>query len=144
MRKQLIAWLLVISAVMFLPSVVGGHSYMELSSPAPGSTLEEAPTGVWVQFSEPIDTNLSQLRIENEVGDVIEAEQYSVDNSSMTLRLPPLENGEYVVYWQILALDTHVTDGSFQFFVDAEEIEEPVVIEEPVDEEVEEEEQNVS
>ena len=128
-----------------LPSFVGAHAYMELTSPKAEEVLTESPTGVWVQYSEPIDTNLSQLRLENEAGEVIAAEQYSVDNSSITLRLPPLDNGVYYVYWQILALDTHVTDGSFRFFVDnplppeqeepVQAEEEPIVDQEPVGEE---------
>ncbi|WP_078551720.1 copper resistance CopC/CopD family protein [Bacillus alkalicellulosilyticus] len=142
-----IVFLALAVGMLLFPSFVGAHSYMELSSPQEDSTVDESPSGVWVQFTEPIETDLSQLRIENEDGEVIEAEQYSVDNTSMTLRLPHLENGEYTVYWQILALDTHVTDGSFRFFVEVEElvepeVEEPVVdiVEEPeVEEDVQEE-----
>ncbi len=142
-------WFFTLIFLFILPSLVGAHSYLELSSPKAESTVEESPTGVWVQFSEPIDTRVSQLRLENEAGEVIEGEQYSVDNSSITLRLPPLENGVYYVFWQILALDSHVTDGSFRFFVEAElppePMEEPVQVEEPeiFEEQVDEEDQQV-
>lgn len=120
MKKQWTSVLLIVCMMLFFfPSFVGGHSYLELSSPKPDSTLEDSPAGIWVQFTEPIDTSLSKLRLEKENGEVIEAEQYSVDNSSMTLRLPTLENGVYYVYWQILSLDSHVTDGSFRFTVES-------------------------
>lgn len=101
------------------PHVVGAHAYVERSSPIPESEIDGIPAGVWVQFTEPIDTRVSQLRVENEEGEVIEAEQYSIDTVSMTLRLPTLEDGVYTVYWQVLSIDTHVTDGTFRFALNA-------------------------
>ena len=122
MRGKLSFMMICIAILMMIvPSIVGAHAYMDRSAPSQESELDESPAGIWVEFTEPINTTVSQMRLENEAGEVVGAEQYSIDNLSITLRLDePLEDGLYTVYWQVLSLDTHVTDGSYRFSLNEE------------------------
>jgi copper transport protein len=106
--------------LLSVPSSVDSHAYLDRSDPVQESELKHSPTEIKVQFTEPIDTRVSQLRLENEVGEVMDGELYGTDELTLVLDIPPLEDGVYTVYWQVLALDTHITDGQFRFAVGTE------------------------
>lgn len=99
---------------------VGAHAYLESSVPVQESKLDTSPEEVLVRFTEPINTTLSQLTLRDENGQTIPTEQFSESNRELILKLPDLDDGIYRVYWQVLALDTHVTDGSFRFSIGVE------------------------
>ncbi len=120
MDKWLSLTLLILIATLCIPQIVGAHAYLDRSIPVQESGLEESPREIRVKFTEPIDTNVSKLTLKTENGELIEAEQYSEENIWLVLDIPQLQDGIYHVYWQVLALDTHITDGSFRFSVGVE------------------------
>lgn len=127
--------------ILLLPMYVNAHAYLKDSYPTHESSLDYSPVEIVAHFSESINTNLSKLTLKDEDGNIIVAEQVSENNLEMKLLLPTLENGVYTVYWQILAKDTHVTEGSFRFTIDAPvEVIEPEPEETPTIDEVTEEE----
>lgn len=123
-KKERILSLFLIAVVLFsllsVPSVIDAHAYLEQSFPAQESRLTEAPSEIRVKFTEGINPNVSRLILQNEAGEEIEAQQQANGDDGLILELPPLEHGIYKVVWQVLSVDTHVTDGSFRFSIGVE------------------------
>ncbi|RXJ00663.1 hypothetical protein DS745_11420 [Anaerobacillus alkaliphilus] len=120
--------------ILLLPMYVYAHAYLKESYPTNESVLDYSPEEIIAQFSEPINLSLSKLTLKDEAGKTIASEQVSDNNQELILRPPNLENGVYIVDWQILAKDTHVTSGSFHFTVNAP-VQEIEIIETPSSEE---------
>ena len=115
-------FLLVMVAV---PSVFA-HAVPEHLEPRANEILEEAPTELSITFNEPVVPNLSQIRILTQAGEEIEVGALrSVDEADITLAvdLPPLNDGAYLVSWQVLStVDGHTTSGTYSFGVGVTEL----------------------
>lgn len=101
-----------------LPSFVSAHAYLSHSTPLQDAELQASPGAIKLTFTEKIDTKLSSITLVKAGDGSSIAGKLSADGD-MTLiyTMPKLDNGEYKVVWQVLSLDTHITDGSFRFAV---------------------------
>jgi len=117
MKKSysLLAILLVVWAC--LPSFVSAHAYIYQSSPLANAVLDSSPSQIKLTFTEKIDTKMSSVTLENSAGSEVKGTLSSDGDQTLILTIPKLEQGVYKVKWQVLSLDTHVTDGSFQFSI---------------------------
>ena len=114
--------LVVLACIFALPAPLLAHAELVASDPQPNASLVEAPDGVAMTFSEPIDAaNASiqlldaQLRAIDGVGPV------TVDDAGTVARvdLPSLEPGVYTVSYQVVStVDGHATAGIFAFVID--------------------------
>ena len=115
--------LISIWATFFLLAVGVGetlaHAVPVTSLPVANSIVETAPEQLFIQFNEPIVPELSRIDLLTQAGQRIEAGALvsgDEENSSLVLPLPPLENGSYLVSWQVLsAVDGHTTTGTYSF-----------------------------
>jgi putative copper export protein/methionine-rich copper-binding protein CopC len=103
--------------VLSLPALVSAHAYLDKSIPLQDSEENNSLSEIRIKFTEHIDINLSQITIEDEKGILIKGELSSEDTIWLIYQIPPLENGVYKVKWQILSVDSHVTEGSYRFAV---------------------------
>ncbi|WP_141501918.1 copper resistance CopC/CopD family protein [Paenibacillus luteus] len=113
---QCIAALIMIWAC--LPSFVSAHAYVAQSTPYQDAELSESPTAIRIKFTEKIDSKLSNVslqRVDN--GSAIKGELSAEGDQTLIYTIPKLSKGIYEVSWQVLSLDTHLTDGTFQFAV---------------------------
>lgn len=115
---SLLAILLVIWAC--LPSFVSAHAYIYQSSPLSNAVLDSSPSEIKLTFTEKIDTKLSSITLENSAGKEVKGTLSNDGDQTLIFTVPKLEEGVYKVRWQVLSLDTHVTDGSFQFSIGVE------------------------
>ncbi len=96
------------------------HAFPTTTNPPAGSTLKMAPTQVVINFTEEIEPHFSTLEVVNATGTRLDkndahigpqgAKQFVVD-------LSPLTPGTYKVIWHATSVDTHKTQGSFNFTV---------------------------
>ncbi|RJE88849.1 hypothetical protein D3P07_12830 [Paenibacillus sp. 1011MAR3C5] len=117
-RYSLLAILLVVWAC--LPGFVSAHAYIYQSSPLANAVLDSSPSQIKLTFTEKIDTKMSSISLENSAGGEVKGTLSSDGDQTLILTIPKLEQGVYKVKWQVLSLDTHVTDGSFQFSIGVE------------------------
>jgi putative copper export protein/methionine-rich copper-binding protein CopC len=113
---QCIAALIMIWAC--LPSFVSAHAYVAQSTPYQDAELSEPPSAIRIKFTEKIDSKLSSVslqRVDN--GSAIKGELSAEGDQTLIYTIPKLSKGIYEVSWQVLSLDTHLTDGTFQFAV---------------------------
>ncbi len=120
MKKPIPFIFLLCFILLLIPYKVNAHAYLDHSMPTQEAELEESPNEIRLKFTEPIDTNVSTVTIKTEHGELIEAKQQGEDNIWLVLDVSPLQDGIYYVDWQVLSLDTHVTDGSYRFSVGVE------------------------
>jgi len=116
------------SAFLWLASVSSPawpHAYPAVSIPADGAVLREAPREIRIQFTEGIEFEFSRIAVKSQTGDKIGAgtlRKPAEDTLLLDLKeLKPLPPGAYIIEWQVLSVDTHVTDGVLRFTIAAGE-----------------------
>lgn len=103
--------------LLAMPTLASAHANLESSSPLQNEELKESPSEIRIKFTEEIDPKLSQITLEDEKGKSIEGRLSAEDKVWLIFKVPKLATGVYKVKWQVLSVDTHVTEGSFRFAV---------------------------
>lgn len=123
-RKQIRFILLLLACVgpaLFLPPQVLAHANVIRSLPAQNSELDEPPERVTIWFTEPLAPGFGDVQVLDAQGrrvDNNDAAVTGMDPSVMSVSLPPLPNGTYVVAWSnVSTVDGHKVRGSFLFSV---------------------------
>ncbi len=105
--------------VLPLESVLA-HAQLDRTSPAASSVVPNSPSEILLDFSEPVEAKLSEIRlfgrndIEIAIGDV-RAEPN--DKSILIADVGQLDTGPYVVVWNTTSTDGHALNGAFTFEV---------------------------
>jgi methionine-rich copper-binding protein CopC len=108
---------LVVSAPMALPGVAFAHAILEDSMPAAGASVPAGPLDLRFRYNSRIDRARSRLTLTRP------------DHTRDTIPIMPddapdiirshldLVPGAYVLRWQVLAVDGHITRGEVRFVV---------------------------
>jgi methionine-rich copper-binding protein CopC len=113
-----VAWLLA-AAYLSLPRVAHAHAFLDHASPRVGSSVR-SPTDVTLTFTEGVEPACSKI-------EVLDADAKPIgvgalehpDATTLRVSLPRLPAGKYKVKWKVVSVDTHDTEGTFQFSVEA-------------------------
>jgi methionine-rich copper-binding protein CopC len=99
---------------------VWAHAYPAVSVPNDGTTLKEGPRELRIQFTEGIEPAFSQITVKSGKGEVVsQGKLRQLGSDTLAIDLKPLLPGIYNVEWQVLSVDTHVTDGVLHFTIAA-------------------------
>ncbi|HUP00915.1 MAG TPA: copper resistance protein CopC [Gemmatimonadota bacterium] len=106
----------------FIADSADGHTELLDSRPAEGDTLAAAPASLWLLFSAPVETGLTEVRLIAPGGRTIELELGAEPGQPRAIRaaVPPLRPGAYRVHWRVLSADGHPIEGSYVFWIAAE------------------------
>jgi len=100
---------------------VSAHAELVRSNPEANAVLDQSPAQVELLFSEPLEAEISTIKVYASSGSTVDAGDAIIDPSDaerMTASLPPLPNGIYIVSWVVISqIDGHQTAGSFPFAV---------------------------
>ncbi len=113
------------SALLFFLLHVSGrlalaHAYPAVSIPNNGATVKEPPREVRIQFTEGVEIAFSQITVKGATGEVVsQGKLRQLAEDTLAIDLKPLNPGNYTVEWQVLSVDTHVTEGVLRFTVGA-------------------------
>ena len=117
-------FLIALSLAILLPTLqaqrqfVWAHAYPAVSVPNNGATVREPPREVRIQFTEGIELAFSQMIVKGPNGEVVsQGKLRKLADDTVAIDLRPLGPGNYSVEWQVLSVDTHVTDGTLRFTV---------------------------
>ena len=95
------AILLVLGLGLVRPAPVFAHANLERAEPTPGADLEQSPSELRLQFSEPVDQSFSRIQVLNDHKDQVDRGDSRVapgDPRAMLVTLPDsLPNGLYTV-----------------------------------------------
>ncbi|MDF2658018.1 MAG: copC [Paenibacillus sp.] len=108
---------LVMLIVLGIAAPAGAHANLERSTPLQDAELKEPPGEIRIQYTENIDPKLSTITLEDENGAKVTGELHSEKGNVLLYKVGKLDNGIYKVKWQVLSVDTHVTEGSFRFSI---------------------------
>jgi methionine-rich copper-binding protein CopC len=89
------------------------HARLRSATPADGSTLQAAPASLVLEFSEA--ARLTALWIQKQGGDKKKLAPPQESQSRITVTLPQLAPGDYLVSWRVQGADGHVVPGQLHF-----------------------------
>jgi copper resistance protein C len=100
------------------------HARVVRSNPAKKAEISVAPASVDLWFNELLDEGFNSLEVY--VASELGAEHHtnlaldkptvdSKDRTHVSVKLPPLQPGEYVVEWRVLSRDGHSAPGRYTF-----------------------------
>lgn len=107
-------------ALIMLSPRAYAHAHLDHASPAPGSVLAAAPKEVAIWFTEALEPKFSTIEVRDAAGAAMQAgpATLAADNTALLqVTLKPLPPGTYKVMWRVLSVDTHRTQGEFDFKV---------------------------
>jgi copper resistance protein C len=112
-------WLLTLATVVCLPVLAEAHAILEESQPPLGGTVKAGAVDLHLRFNSRIDRGRSRLTLIRP--------DHTRDTVSIAPDGPPdiidahvnLTPGAYVVRWQVLAVDGHITRGDVPIIVAA-------------------------
>ena len=104
-------------------TTVYAHALLLRSTPQANAVLEKSPVQVELFFSEPLEPNLSSIKVydsNNVQVDVGDLRVDPSDSTRMTVSMRSLVDGIYTVTWKaVSSIDGHQTTGTFPFAVGA-------------------------
>lgn len=112
--------LIMAASLLLASSQALAHAHLESSTPAAGAELDVAPKSLTLNFSEELETMLSDVAITDAQGKAIEVGDLDAatdDASIISIELPKLTDGVYRVSWEVTSVDTHRSEGEFAFQV---------------------------
>ncbi len=111
MRKPLFAM-----ALLACATVANAHAHLRSSIPADASTVSASPPSLVLNFSE--SALLTAAAIQGAGGAARKLEPLPTKAAAqLSLPLPALAPGTYVVSWRMLSADGHIVPGSIHFTV---------------------------
>jgi copper resistance protein C len=96
------------------------HAFLDHSQPAVGSTLAAPPAQVRIWFTEALEPAFSTIAVTDAQGHEMgqgKAKVDTADHQLLVLDLVPLAPGTYHVVWRVVSVDSHPTNGRFDFTV---------------------------
>jgi copper transport protein len=105
-------------ALLALSALADAHAHLKESQPAEGSIVAAAPSNLVLKFSE--DAQLTALTVQQEGG----AEQKiaplpTAPSVQVSVPMPRLSPGKYIVSWRVVSHDNHVMAGRLRFTIGA-------------------------
>lgn len=96
------------------------HAQLRATEPVAGASLAEGPSAVTVRFSQAVEASLGALRVYDSAArrvDDGQARHAQGDRSAVTVDVPALDRGTYVVTWRVVSSDAHSVRGAVTFHV---------------------------
>lgn len=96
------------------------HAFLDHASPAVGSTVHGSPAQVQLFYTQNLEPAFSTVKVVDANGKQVDKGNKAVDPKNpaeLEISLNALPPGDYKVIWRVLSVDTHTTEGKFDFTV---------------------------
>ncbi|MCF4994712.1 copper homeostasis periplasmic binding protein CopC [Pseudomonas syringae] len=116
MKKLLTAGTLLAS--LMVTSQAFAHAHLKSQTPAADSTVT-APAELRLMFSEGVEASFTKVTLTREGASIAVKALTTEDDKKTLIVIPaaPLTAGEYKVQWHAVSVDTHKSEGAYQFKV---------------------------
>lgn len=116
---RFVSMLLAVLATMTFVNRAAAHSFPEEQHPSAGETVATAPSQVVIKFDAPIEKLFAKVEVLDAAGknDAVGAPTIDPDGRILTIKVATLQPGQYRVKWSVVCIDSHHTEGSYQFTV---------------------------
>lgn len=106
------------AVMVFSAGTAFAHAFMTRSDPPVGAELHASPPGVTISFTEAVEPSFSTIEVDGPGGAIKTGAPQALDGGrQLRVPLPALRPGTYTVIWHATSVDTHKTEGRFQFSV---------------------------
>lgn len=122
-NRSLGRWSSSLALVIGLPLMITpawGHSFPDHSEPRVGWTVNRPPAQVKIWFDVPIEAIFSTIKVVDANGQQVDKQDGHVnaaDHTLLEVSLPSLPPGKYRVFWHVISIDTHRTEGDYPFTI---------------------------
>jgi methionine-rich copper-binding protein CopC len=110
----------VVLPLLLLAHHANAHARLVTATPAAGGTVA-APKEIRLEFSEGVEPKFTGVTLTSASGATVPVEPARIEaGNAAVLIVPigkPLSPGVYTVRWHAVSVDTHRTQGNFQFTV---------------------------
>lgn len=117
MKKSLV---LMVLGGMALANPAFAHAQLEKADPPAGSMPTAPVAHIDLYYTEELEPAFSKATLVDETGKPVEASSVVDAKDAKHLALTPktpLQDGTFKVEWRVVSVDTHKTQGSFDFMV---------------------------
>ena len=99
-------------------TAASAHAILSTSSPRVGATISKSPSQIVLTFTEALEPAFSSVEVDGPGGAKIASGAPKLSGKTMIVPVTePLAPGAYHVKWRVTAVDTHKTQGDFNFVV---------------------------
>lgn len=121
-RRPLVIAAALLATLVALAAPALAHADLMSAEPQPNTELDEAPTELELDFSEPLEEDYTEVQVLDGNG-TDHVERFHIPDEHrdhLQAELAPLDGGVYTVQWQALSsADGHTTSGSYLLAVNA-------------------------
>jgi hypothetical protein len=113
-------WSLMAVLFLALQTHAWAHAFLDHAEPKVGSTVTNSPAELKVWFTQNLEPAFSTLQVQDAQGKEVDKKDAHLDDKDKSLflvSLPQLPAGTYTVIWHAVSVDTHKTQGHFEFIV---------------------------
>jgi hypothetical protein len=105
-------------ALMAGAATAHAHAYLDHANPLVGSTVKSSPSEVRMWFTQALEPKFTAAQLRSSAGAVVATGGVdAADPRQIVIRVRALPPGYYKVFWKVLSVDAHHTEGSFGFEV---------------------------
>ena len=113
-------WFLAVIIFLAFQSQAQAHAFLDHAEPRVGSTLGSSPSVIRIWFTQELEPAFSTIEVQDAQGNEVDKKDTHLDDKDKTLLIASvssLPDGKYTVTWHVTSVDTHRTQGHFEFTV---------------------------
>lgn len=110
----------VAAAMLCTASSAYAHAFLERALPPVGSETATPPPQIVLTFTEGVEPLFSTIELRDKQGTALAVGKPHTepgDKRKLVVDVPTLRAGRYSVIWHATSVDTHKTEGSYQFTI---------------------------
>jgi len=102
-----------------IPPPVWAHAFLAKASPPVGSQVAAAPPELTLRFTQAVEPLFCTVQLLDPSGAAVNtpAPRAAEEGQVLAIALPKLRPGTYTVVWHVTSVDTHKTEGQYQFTI---------------------------
>jgi len=111
---------LLLALALLLPAAAEAHAVLTKSTPARRAVIAASPPKAELVFNERLEAAYSTLSVWSAANVRVDDGKVVVgpeDPRRLSVALPPLARGRYVVKFRVLSVDGHIVEGTVPFEV---------------------------
>jgi copper resistance protein C len=96
------------------------HAFLDHAVPAVGSSVPTPPATVSIWYTQDLEPAFSGVTVTDQAGQRVDLNNVQIPQgqpNELQIGLKPLPPGTYKVTWHVVSVDTHPTQGKFEFTV---------------------------
>jgi len=113
-------WSLAALLFLALQPHAWAHAFLDHSNPKVGGTITTSPSVIKIWFTQNLEPAFSTIKVRDAQGKEVDKQDVHLDDkdpSLLMVSVPPLPDGTYTVTWHVTSVDTHRTQGRFEFTI---------------------------